>query len=99
MLKNKYQRLNKEERKKAKEDFYKTEFGKSKKAIFNRILIYSILIILYGIILTIVGLIKHSSIWNYIAVILLFTCAFVLLIGRYKIIVRDVNNYLIKNKK
>ncbi len=97
MLKNKYQRLNKEDRKKAREDFYKTNFGKSKKAIFTRLLIISFLLICYSLYLFISGLI-NKSIWSYVAAGILFICSLVFLIGRHKILVRDVNNYLIKKK-
>ena len=44
MKKYKYQRLTKEEKKQAKNEFYQTEQGIDLKKRFNRILIYSIIL-------------------------------------------------------
>ena len=99
MLKNKYQRLTKEEKKEACQKFYQTEFGKKMKPVFKRLLIISILLFIYALVLVLDSLLKKGSIWNYVAAILVASCAFVFLIGRHKIIVRDVNNFLISKDK
>lgn len=98
MLKNKYQRLSRDEKKKAREDFYQTNDGKALRYRFTRLLIVSILLILYGMFLIIETLVKHGSIFGIVSGILLFVFAFVFLIGRHKLIVDRVNKYLLKKK-
>lgn len=99
MIKNKYQRLSYEEKRKAREDFYKTDFGKEQKPRFNRLIIVSILLFLFSIYLLIDAIIKKDSIFAYTAAILLFIFSAVFFIGRHKVIVKNVNSYLIKKKK
>lgn len=99
MIKNKYQRLNHEEKKKAREDFYKTDFGKEQKPRFDRLLMVSILLFLFSIYLLIDAIIKKDSIFAYIATFILFIFSAVFFIGRHKVIVKNVNSYLIKKKK
>lgn len=98
MLKNKYQRLSRDEKKKAREDFYKTNDGKALHYRFTRLLIVSVLLILYGLFLIIETLVKHGSIFGIVSGILLFVFALVFLIGRHKLIVDRVNKYLLKKK-
>lgn len=99
MIKNKYQRLNKKERKEAREKFYATEFGQEQKARFNRILLVSVLLFIYGIYLLIETIIKANSIWGYVSATTMFIFALVFAIGRHKVIIKNVNDYLIKKKK
>lgn len=98
MLKNKYQRLSPKEKKEARLKFYETSYGKQIKPRFNRLLIVSVILFFYATYLLIDAFIKNSSIWNYIASIIIYIFFLVFFIGRHKIIVRDVNNYLIKKK-
>ncbi len=97
-IKTKYQRLNREEKKEAREKFYKTEFGQSLKPRFTRLLVVSILLFIYAIVLLLEAIIKHGSIWGYISSLIIFIFAIVFLIGRQKVISQKVNNYLIKKK-
>lgn len=98
MIKTKYQRLNRQERKDAKEKFYETDFGKTLKPRFTRLLIVSILLFIYSIVLFLEAIIKNSSIWGYISSIIILIFAIVFFIGRQKVISQKVNNYLIKKK-
>lgn len=99
MKKYKYQRLTKEEKKKAKSDFYETEYGKSLKQRFKRILIYSTILILFGIYLLIEACIKKDSYAEYIysSIIIIFGIFF--MISKFRIEMIKVNDYLTKSKK
>lgn len=98
MIKNKYQRLNKEERKKAREDFYKTDLGRNLKVRFNRLLIVSILLTLYSAYIFVDTFLNNGSLFGYSAGVLVLIFAFVFLIGRHKLIIEKTNSYLIKKK-
>lgn len=98
MIKNKYQRLTKQERKEAREKFYSTNFGKEQKSRFNRLLLISILLFIYSLYLLIDTIINHGSIWTYVLSGFIFIFALIFLIGRHKVIVKNVNDYLIKKK-
>lgn len=99
MKKYKYQRLSKEEKKDAKLKFYQTELGIELKSKFKRILIYSIILILFGIYLIIEAYIKKDSIAQYIygSIVTLFGIAF--LISRSYIIMKKVNDFITKPKR
>lgn len=99
MKKYKYQRLTKEEKKKTKSEFYETEYGKSLKQKFKRILIYSIILILFGIYLLIEACIKKNSYAEYIysSIIIIFGIFFI--ISKFRIEMIKVNDYLTKQKK
>lgn len=101
MIKYKYQRLNKEEKKEIKNEFFATERGVELKQRFNRILIYSFALILFGAILLTEAIIKKDSIAEYIYSTLLIIFGIVFIIVRYNIMRRQVNTYLVTkdNKK
>lgn len=99
MTKNKFQRMTKAEQKKEMEMFYQTNRGKELKARFNRILIYSILLILFGLALLISAILKDSSIYDYIYSILILVFGIFFLIGRHLIIVKQTNEYIINKSK
>lgn len=98
MIKNKYQQLSYAEQKKAREKYYNTPIGKTNKNRFNRLLLCGILAIIYSFILIIDTIIEEKSFWNYILAAVMLIFGLIFLIGRYKIIVRNVNNFLIKHK-
>lgn len=95
-MKNKYQRLDKIERKSARIKFYETEYGQLLKIRLNRLFIYSILLFLIGAYFIVSVILKLNSIFYMIygvGLVLTSTC---FMIGRYKLIVKNVNDYLIK---
>ena len=98
MIKTKYQQLSKKEKKIVREKFYETDFGKSLKPRFTRLLIISILLFIYSFILILEALIKHNSIWSYVSSFIILIFALVFFFGRREIINQKVNNYLIKMK-
>lgn len=98
MEKNKYQRSSKEEKKEAREAFFNTEYGKSLKVRLNRLVIYSILLIACAIYFIIDNILNENSIASYILAAFSVIFAIIFLIGRHYVIVKNTNDYMIKNK-
>lgn len=96
MKKYKYQTLTKEEKQKAKNDFYQTDNGKNLKKRFDRLFLYSILLTMFAIYIVISAIIKDDEFYNYIYGISLFVMAIIFLIGRYKIYLENINNFIVK---
>ena len=99
MIKNKYQRLNKKERKDARLKYYETELGKVNKGRFTRLLWFGILSFIYSGVLILDTIINKHSPWNYSLAGVMFIFGLIFIIGRKKIIIRNVNEYLIKKSK
>ena len=97
-MKNKFQRLSKEEKKKAIDNYYATVAGEEDKKRFKRIMIYGILCLIYGTYLIVEQIITKISIANYILGGLLLIAGCVFLIGRHKIIVKKVNDFIVRKK-
>lgn len=97
MKKYKYQTISKEEKIETKKNFYQTEQGFELKKRFNRILIYSIILILFGIYLLIEACIKKDSYAQLAYGIILIIFGIGFLISRYYLIIKKVNYYLTKN--
>lgn len=99
MKKYKYQRLSKEEKKQVKDEFYNTNQGMELKVRFKRILIYSILLLLFGLYLLIDAYINKDSYAQYVygAIMLMFGVGF--LISRSYVMMKKVNDYITKPKK
>ncbi len=98
-MKYKYLTLTKEEKQKAKVEFYQTDAGLNLKKRFSRLLSYSILLILFGILIIVTAYINNESIASYIFGITLFIFSLVFLIGRYKLFLIHINNFIIAQKK
>ena len=98
MEKNKYQRATKEEKKKAREALFKTPFVADLKKRLNRLIIYSILLFACGIYLIIDNILNENTISTYVFVGFLFIFAIIFIIGRHYVIVKNANDYMIKNK-
>lgn len=96
MKKYKYQRLSREEKKNAKKEFFATNTGMALKTRFNRIMFYSIVLIAFGIWLLIEAYLKNDSVAQYIYSIILIVCGILFFIGRYIIMLKQVNNYIVK---
>ncbi len=95
MYKLKYYSLTKDEKKKLKEDFYKTEFGESIKMRLNRLFIIGILGILFSIYL----FITSENKWNTIYAIILVMASLIFIGGSFSVRIQKLNDYLIKKKK
>ena len=97
-MKKNYQQLSKQEKKEIRDKFNQSDFGKKVHPIFTRLLIISILLLLYAVVLVLDGIINKRSIWTFIGALLTFVCFLVFIISRHKIMVRNLNNYLKKTK-
>ena len=98
MEKNKYQRATKEEKQKARNDFFNTDFGRDLKKRLNRLVIYSILLIGFAIYFIIDNIINDNTVTNYILAAFFIIFAIIFLIGRHYVIIKNANDYMIKNK-
>lgn len=98
MKKYKYQKLSKEEKKKVNSKFYETEQGKILKQRFKRILIYSIILILFGIYLLIDNYLDKGSIKEYIYAGLLIVFGIIFLIAKNHISMIKINEFITKPK-
>lgn len=98
MEKNKYQRSTKEEKQKARNAFFNTDFGRDLKKRLNRLVIYSILLIGFAIYFIIDNIINDNTVTNYILAAFFIIFAIIFLIGRHYVIVKNANDYMIKNK-
>ena len=94
MYKLKYYSLTKEEQIKLKNNFYKTEFGKSIKNRLNRLFLTGILSLLFSIYL----FINPSNKWDIVTGVILFIASIIFIIGSFKVRIRKLNDYLVKQK-
>ncbi len=97
-MKNKFQRMTKEEQKNALTKYYATKTGKENKNRFLRLLIFGYLCLLYAVAVTGDTIINHHSIWNYVLAGVMFIFGLFFLFARHKILVTKVNEYVIKHK-
>ncbi len=97
-MKNKYQRMNKEEKLDLQNKFYQTEFGKTTKIRLIRVLISGILCSLYSIYLFIDNYLAVESIWIYSLSILVLIAGIIFIIGSYKLRIKHLNNFAIKKR-
>ena len=97
-MKKNYQNLTKKERQNLIQKYYATDNGKIAKNRFLRLLIFGWACIIYGFIVIITTLINDDSFWNYLMAFFVLLFGLVFLMGRKKILIRNLNNYLQKNK-
>lgn len=99
-MKNKYQRLSKEEKKQARMDFKNSEFNQNK--IYekgNRLRIFGIIGMIYAILSFGIDFLYKGDIWNFIldAALLIFCLVAFIVIG--DILDKQINKYLIARDK
>ena len=99
-MKNKYQRMSKEEKKVCREKYYNTPKGKEMKTRFLRLNIFGVVGLLFSIFLVVSGYISEKINWGTwaMAVILSFF-SLIYLIGAYILKGKLLNNFAIKNLK
>ena len=99
-MKNKYQRMNKEEKTKIKEKYYSTPEGKNMKNRLTRLLITGTMGILFSAYLVYSNYTQDgNNIWQYIMSGILLIASLVFIIGSFKIKGKVLNKYAIKNSK
>lgn len=95
MYKLKYYLLNKNEKKELKNNFYNTEFGKNIKNRLDRLFLTGVI----GAFFSLYLFINPSNKWDIITGIILVIASIVFVIGSYKVRIRKLNDYLVKQKK
>ena len=95
MYKLKYHTLNKVDRKKLKEEFKNTEYGKSLNKRFIRLYIIGTL----GIFFSIYLFYSYKSNWDLIPATILLIASLVFIISPFIIKPNKLNDYLIKKQK
>lgn len=95
MLRLKYYSLNKEDKIKLKNEFYKTEYGLSLKKRLDRLFIIGILGILFSIYL----FIFPSNKWDIVSGIILVIASLIFIVGSFKVRIDKINLYLTKKRK
>lgn len=99
-MKNKYQRMSKTEKSETAKKYYNTDQGKAMNNRLTRLLITGIIGILFSAYLVYSNYTEDgNNIWQYIIAGILFIASIIFLIGRYKIKVKVLNKYAIKNSK
>ncbi len=99
-MKNKYQRLSKDEKKQARIDFKHSEYNQNK--IYekgNRLKIFGIIGMIYAVINFGIDFLYDGDIWNFIldAALLIFCLVAFIVIG--DILDKQINKYLIERDK
>jgi hypothetical protein len=98
MVKTKYQRMNKQEKESAKEEYFNTNSGKALKPRLNRAIFYGIFLICYGIYLIIDANIKEHNLLQTLYGSGVIVAGFAFLFGRSILMQKRVNDYLTKDK-
>ncbi len=94
MIKSKYATLSKDEKMKAKEEFYQTDLGRNLKFRLDRLFITGIVGILFSIFL----FVSNSNVWEIVLGIMLLIASLVFLISSIKIRRDKISIYLNKKK-
>lgn len=96
-MKNKYQRMNREEKKQCQKFYYNTEKGKEMRRRLNRLVVLGIIGILFAVFLVISGYISNEinwATWTMAVILIIFSIIFI--IGSYKLRIKCLNAYAIK---
>lgn len=96
MLKTKYQRMSKEDKKTAREKYYATPSGKAMKKTLRNGLICSILCFLVGAYLIYDAFVNTNKLLDQIYGIVTFIFGIIFLLAYYKIRSKKVNDFLTK---
>ena len=98
-MKNKYQRMSKEEKKKCKEKYFQTEKGKDMKARFIRLYICGTLGLLFSVFLIVSGYYSNELSWaTWAMAIILVLFSIIFSVGATILKGKVLNQFAIKNK-
>lgn len=96
-MKNKYQRLSKEDKKECRKMYYSTVKGREMHLRLIRIVCFGIIGILFDIYLIGTSIINHEIHWyDYLVIIPLFLASIVFLIGAYLLRKKVLNQFTLK---
>jgi len=99
-MKNKYQRMSKEEKKDCKQKYYQTSKGKEMKLRFTRLNIIGTIGIVFAIGMVLTGYISNEinwATWGMAIVLTIFSCIYI--IGSFVLKRKCLNNFAVKNIK
>ena len=97
-MKNKYQRMTKEEKKKVRNRYYKTEKGRNQKNRLIRLFICGVLGTLFAIYMIIDGYLKGTiNIWIWIVSIILLLFSITFIVSSIYLRGKCLNLYAVKN--
>lgn len=97
MLKTKYERMSKEEKKKTLEDYRKTEVGKSMIVRLTRLIVIGILGILYSVFLFVSNF-KDLKWTDYLVVVPLFLISIFFIVMSIRLKKKVLNQFAVKKK-
>lgn len=99
-MKNKYQRMNKTEKKDIQDKYFNSSEGINMKNRLTRLNITGVMGILFSIYLIYSNITQDgNNIWQYIMAGILFISSIIFIIGSYKIRIKVLNKFAIKNSK
>lgn len=98
-MKTKYQRLTKEEKKEAIAKYNEDESNKAFYKRLKRIRIVSIIGIVYALLSFVLDTIMKQGVWSFCIDSVLLIFCIVFLLKSHDILVKSINNFLIKNTK
>ena len=99
-MKNKYQRMNKEQRKNIKDKYFNTEDGKSMYNRLMRLIITGVIGIFFSIYLIYSNYTTDgNNIWQYIMAGILIIASIIFILGSIKIRLKVLNKFALKNSK
>jgi len=99
-MKNKYQRMTKEEKKKCREKFYATAKGKEMKPRFTRLIIIGVIGIIFSLFLIISGYISKEINWaTWVLAGILMVFSIIYIIGSIVLQRKCFNNFAVKHLK
>ena len=99
-MKNKYQRMNKEEKKQCKSFYYNTLKGKEMRVRLNRLVVLGVIGIAFAIFLIISGYLSNEINWaTWTMAIILIIFSLIFIFGSIRLRVKCLNLYAIKKMK
>ena len=98
-MKNKYQRMTKEEKVKIRDSFKESDRGKLQIPRLNRLILWGVLGTVVSLALVIYTLITKETFWNYIYAGLLELASIVFIVGSILIRNKEYNKFAIAKRK
>lgn len=99
-MKNKYQRLSKEEKERVKLKYYATDKGKEMKKRLDRLLVIGSVGILFSVFLIVSGYLSNKVEWyTWVVAIILMVFSIIYVVGSIKLRGKVLNQFALKNVK
>jgi len=99
-MKNKYQRMTKDEKKNCRESFYKTTKGKEMKMRFQRLTVLGVIGILFSAFLVVSGYVSNEINWTtWLMAIVLTIFSIIYILGAFFLSRKCFNDFAVKKMK